>query len=82
MTEGETRLPLDAKLKHELNNALAVVLLSAELIDDHADTGDSAAIHTAVDRIRKAVDLSKTTVEDVTRELEQLAARLSATARR
>jgi hypothetical protein len=80
MTEGESRMALDARLKHELNNALAVVLLSAELIDDHA--GENAAIHTAVDRIRKAVGLSKTTVEDVTRELEQLAARLSATARR
>jgi hypothetical protein len=80
MTEGETRMALDAKLKHELNNALAVVLLSAELIDGRA--GEDAAIHTAVDRIRKAVGLSKTTVDDVTRELEEIAARLSATARR
>jgi phage shock protein A len=80
MTEGEPQPPLDARLRHELNNAMAVVLSSAELIDRHA--GENAAVHTAVDRIRKAVGRSKTTVEDVTRELEQLAARLSAVARK
>jgi len=71
----ERRAAIDEKLGHELGNALMAVLTHAELLDRRFP--DDPQVHDAVDRIKAAVVRSRTTVDEVRRELHDVAARLS-----
>lgn len=72
---GGAPVSLDEKLRHELGNALMVVLTFAQMIDREA-AGDPR-IHEAVSHIRDAVARSRTAVDEVSRELAEVAHRLS-----
>ena len=71
----EEHVALDEKLRHELGNALMVVLTFAELIDREA--AEKPHIRLATRHIRDAVFRSRTAVDEVSRELTRLARLLS-----
>jgi signal transduction histidine kinase len=68
-------IALDERLRHELGNALMGVLTHAELLDRRFP--DDAFVHDAVERIRAAVVRSRSAVDEASRELADVARRLS-----
>lgn len=79
MSEGGNQA-IDLRLKHELGNALMVVLTFAQLIDHEAP--GNVRIHEAVNHIKDAVERSRIAVNDVSRELGEIAGRLSSSSTR
>ena len=75
MTEGSQPQALDERLRHDINNAMMVVLSFAQIIDRHA--GANPVVHDAVVKITEAVDRSRVTVAGVSEELGEIAARLA-----
>lgn len=80
MTEGTAPAALDEKLRHELGNALMVVLSFSEIIDRHSP--NDAVISDAVMRIREAVERASVATNDVSREMQQISSLVVDTARR
>ena len=76
----EQSTALDEKLRHELGNALMVVLTFAQVIDREA--AGHPRIHLAVGQIRDAVFRSRTAVDEVSHELARVAGLLSSSQRK
>ena len=72
---GREPAPLDERLRHEINNALMVVLSFAQVIDRRG--GEDPLIHDAVVKIEEAVGRSRVTVAGVSQELGEIASRLA-----
>ena len=72
---GGEHAALDERLRHEINNAMMIVLSFAQVIDRRS--GEDPLIHDAVVKIREAVDRSRVTVAGVSQELGAIASRLA-----
>jgi hypothetical protein len=76
MTEGKPAAALDERLRHEINNAMMIVLSFVQVIEQQA--GENPVVHDAIGKIKDAVGRSSIAVTHVSRELGEIAARLSA----